>query len=111
MHDIIKSRLSYAVVITFLIGLVLFVYVYIKDRKKTDYSDRPNEDNIWIIVFLVILVIGLLVSLFTVYRNHAQPPIRHNYTKPKSLIIPYERFGNRGYKYTNNFVGIPRFGR
>lgn len=84
-----KSALSICVSIIFLIALLLFLIVYIKDKNRTGPNDRPGVDKAWIIVFMVILITGFLVSLWITYK-HANSMTTH-YLSPTSFKSPYSR--------------------
>lgn len=65
-----KSGLSLAVSAIFLVSLVLFLVIYMRDQEYS--QERPQEDSNWIVGFLVILVLGLLVSLWLAYRSYGK---------------------------------------
>lgn len=63
-----NCTISVAVSVIFLIALVLFLVIYVRD-KELDH-ERPVGDNNWIVGFLVILVIGFVVSSIVAYRSY-----------------------------------------
>lgn len=72
--------ISVAVSVIFLIALILFMVIYVRDRELD--QERPKEDNNWIIVFLVILVVGFIGSALVAY-NSWNPP---RSTKKRAFI-------------------------
>ncbi len=91
-----KGALSICVTLIFLIALVLFLIVYVQDKQKTKPNDRPNVDNIWIHIFMTILIVGVLVSISIVYKysnsanTHYYKPTKteckNTFRKMKKLI-------------------------
>lgn len=77
-----KSTLSTCVALIFIIALILFVIVYMKDSNRTGPNDRPKVDKIWINVYMAILILGLLLSLWITYR-HSNSITTHYYTLAK----------------------------
>ena len=65
MHS---CTISVAVSIIFIIALIMFLIVYIRDKELN--QERPKEDNNWIIGFLVILVVGFIGSATVAYRSY-----------------------------------------
>lgn len=57
--------ISITVSIMFLVALVLFLVVYMKDKELD--QERPTIDNNWITGFLVILITGFLISSYIAY--------------------------------------------
>lgn len=82
-----KSTLSICVALIFLVALLLFVIVYIKDSNRTGPNDRPKVDKIWINVYMAILIVGLLVSIWITYK-HSNSPTTHYYI-PKRRSLKY----------------------
>lgn len=68
-----SCTISIVVSVIFIVALVLFLVVYVKD-KELDH-ERPTEDNNWLTAFLIILIIGLIVSAYIAYRGYNTPQV------------------------------------
>lgn len=77
-----KGTLSICVSLIFLIALILFVIVYVKDSNRTGPNDRPKADKIWINVYMAILILCLLMSFWITYK-HSNSPTTHYYIPPR----------------------------
>ena len=75
--------LCVSTVVLFLIAIALFIYVFVKDSQLTDTEDRDTADRVWIAVFFIILLLGLLISIICCYN-----------TSPKSNICASKKFKN-----------------
>ena len=83
-----KITLSICVALIFIIALVLFAIVYIKDSNRTGPNDRPKVDKIWINVYMAILIFGLIVSIWITYK-HSNSTTAHYYHFPKKRSLKY----------------------
>ena len=101
----ISNHLSFCALCIFLIALCIYIYIYIKDKELTDKDDRSHKDNVWILVFLSILVIGLVITLYSSYRS---------YYPSNANPIDFNVFSNKSKKCSTvlrDFVGIPQFNK
>ena len=93
MINMVGNRLSICAILIFVIAIAIFIYMLIKDNKKTDKEDRTFTDNAWIGIFFLVLVVGLVVSSMSCY-NYGE--------KHKKFDL-----GNRFQE--SDFIGTPHF--
>ncbi len=60
----LKYTFGYATGFIFLLGITIYLYLLITDH--LDGSDHSVEEKIWMYSFLVILVIGFLISYYSI---------------------------------------------
>ena len=80
-------------------ALIIFTYLLVKDKKETD-EERPKADEIWIGIFFSILILGVIMTGFYVFRSHPMFTTSVEGKKiNKKLDLLKEKFSNF------NFIG------
>jgi hypothetical protein len=65
-----NRKFSFISSIIFLIAIGFFIYILVKDQKHINTENRTFQDNVWIGLFLLILITGILVSTGCCYKNY-----------------------------------------
>ena len=99
-----SGKLSTVTIIIFAIALVLFVYIFRKDIEATKDEDRNIEDKTWIYIFLSILIIGVLSSIFLWVKSN------YNINTTNNGFLNFgKKIMNDKFKQLPKFVGRPHF--
>jgi hypothetical protein len=61
----LKYTFGYATGFIFLLGIMIYLYLLITDHLE-DPNQHSTEETIWIYMFLCILVIGFMLSYYTI---------------------------------------------
>ncbi len=62
-----KYILGYATCVVFFIGMSVYLYMFIVDYLEKE--KHTKEEQIWIYGFLVVLIIGFVISYNIIYQN------------------------------------------
>jgi hypothetical protein len=85
----LKYTFGYATGFIFLLGIMIYLYLLITDRLEQNSSKHSMEENIWIYSFLVVLIIGFIVSYYSIVSS---------IKSTNELVISKRGFGFGGLK-------------
>lgn len=106
MKHIVKFLPSITFLI-FLIGLIVFVVYWVKDRNEESTQWRNKEDSIWIWVFFFVILVGLICSIYFIYKQDQINTIKNWWfgTTPHSSVFTVPRFGNNNDRFFGKKFG------
>ena len=62
-----KHTFDYMIGVIFTVGIMIYLYLLIDDRKEN--TEHSVEEKIWIYIFLCILLIGFFLSYYSIVAN------------------------------------------
>lgn len=65
IHHPLKYAFGYATGFIFLLGIMIYIYLLINDHLENP-TQHSTEETIWIYLFLCILVIGFMISYYSI---------------------------------------------
>jgi len=97
----LKPILGYTAGFIFLVAIVIYLYMLIVDN--IEKSKHSTEEIVWIYAFLVVLIIGFIISYYTISKSELKSgsklfgrklefggvsklPSRPAYGKPKIIV-------------------------
>jgi uncharacterized BrkB/YihY/UPF0761 family membrane protein len=96
----LKYTFGYATGFIFLLGIMIYLYLLIMDHLEENPSQHSIEETIWIYMFLVVLIIGFILSYYSITCS-----IYCANTQPK------KSFGFGGSKMNMNISSRPSSGQ
>jgi hypothetical protein len=65
LHHPLKYTFGYATGFIFLVGIMIYLYMLIMDHLENP-NQHSTEETIWIYLFLCIMIIGFILSYYTI---------------------------------------------
>jgi cytochrome c oxidase assembly factor CtaG len=62
-----KYTFDYMIGMIFTVGIMVYLYLFIDDRKEN--AEHTVEEKIWIYIFLCILLIGVFFSYYSIIAD------------------------------------------
>jgi hypothetical protein len=101
IHHPLKYIFGYATGFIFLVGIMIYLYILIMDHLENP-NQHSIEETVWIYLFLCIMIIGFILSYYTITCSIKELKDRNDYK-----VVEENLKKKTGFAFGGSKMNIP----